>query len=1120
MKTEKWLRPLFFLLLVLLTFPISQGNAENTAARAAQTDVIKISEGEITIPTYEHVGRYLVPPLFPDSTISGLYPFTTYKRAWTKDSPRSEKYHAIYVENEYLKLTYIPELGGRFFALYDKLRHREVFYRNDVIKPTQFNPRFSWPQSGIELTGPYDAHTLTLHNEPFWSHVLLKNPDGSVSVMLGEVDPIYHMDVTYTATLVPGVAALKISTFCYNGNDGQKPQMMWSNAAFRVTPKLRFLYPMTQTVGHTTGVVSPWPIYDGVDLSWAHNNMHMLGVFGIDSYDNYGGSYEFDHNYGVFRYADRRVVQGMKMWTFGFGPGSKEVEESYTDHAGPYFEAQSGRMVWDGHYEWVYPHQVEQWHEWWIPVAGIDGLTTLAQDVALNLTVNPDSIEVALSPVRTIRNAHVVVKAQSGMLLDAKTDLVPGTPVLKTIQNVQTGALQNLEVTVTAPDGKMLLNYVRPEKAPGGNVTPFARDLENAPIPPEKMTAQELVLAAEFKQKDLNTADATKLARMALKIDPGYSTAHQLLGMLAFNDGHFDEAAGEFQKAVDRDPYDSQSWYYLSVCQIRMGQTAKAERNLYYIWPGSAYYGVREYQLGRLAFLRGDMKTAVQHLSGAVTANGDDLDARLLLALIDRQQGKKADALAQLTKVTTINPTNRRAVAEHYFLGDAAAKTKLVDLMGGQSEDAIEVSLFYSSLHQWKDAATVLQMIHPLPDSSGNLLPGTTQLGDPWGTPSIYFYTVAYDLQQAGDANGAAAYRKKAQAAAGVVERFPYRPQSIAPLEAAIQADPNDAVARYNLASLLYFQGDKQKAITQWAAVNRINPSDFNARRNLGLAYEEDGQLPQAVSELKKAVELRPEDLDTVDDLATAYARAGRFDEQLALLEAAVKRSPDNDHLVKGVLTADLVTGNFAAAQKIVDQHTFKPVHRNYELRDLYRELEYAQGSQAFHKGDYAKALQYFQAALKPPATMGIDDFEQQSAPRIDYYIGRTYEAMGNKAAAQQAYENSAHGVDQLAGGGRESWSPDNFFMVLSLQRLGRHAQADELTKQFSTVAGSRTESSRLLEVASSQYLRGLMALSQGDVDAGRKLIEQAVKTEPDYIAPRFELNGNAISPAEAPVSH
>ena len=97
-----------------------------------------------------------------------------------------------------------------------------------MIKPTEFNPRFTWPQSGIELTGPYDAHSLTWHGEPYWSHAVLKHKDGSVSVMLGDVDPFYHMNVTYTATLYPGVDALEISTFCYNGTDGQKPQMFWS----------------------------------------------------------------------------------------------------------------------------------------------------------------------------------------------------------------------------------------------------------------------------------------------------------------------------------------------------------------------------------------------------------------------------------------------------------------------------------------------------------------------------------------------------------------------------------------------------------------------------------------------------------------------------------------------------------------------------------------------------------------------------------------------------------------------------------------------------------------------------------------------------------------------------
>ena len=167
------------------------------------------------------------------------------------------------------------------------------------------------------------------------------------------------MKVNLTATLHPGIAALQISVFCYNTQGGRMPQMLWINTAISATPQTRFIYPMTRTVGHTTAEIADWPLYNGIDYSLDRNNKHMLGVFGIDIYDNFQGAYQFDRDYGVFRFADRRIVQGMKLWTFGYGEGSKNLEHGYTDNAGPYVELQSGRYVWDGHYEWVAPHKVE-----------------------------------------------------------------------------------------------------------------------------------------------------------------------------------------------------------------------------------------------------------------------------------------------------------------------------------------------------------------------------------------------------------------------------------------------------------------------------------------------------------------------------------------------------------------------------------------------------------------------------------------------------------------------------------------------------------------------------------------------------------------------------------------
>jgi tetratricopeptide (TPR) repeat protein len=334
-----------------------------------------------------------------------------------------------------------------------------------------------------------------------------------------------------------------------------------------------------------------------------------------------------------------------------------------------------------------------------------------------------------------------------------------------------------------------------------------------------------------------------------------------------------------------------------------------------------------------------------------------------------------------------------------------------------------------------------------------------------------------------------------------------------APLADAVKDDPNDTVARFDLACLLYYRGHQAEAIQQWEAINQINPSDFAARRALGLAYEEEGKLEEAVPQLQKAVDLNPDSADTLDDLSDLYARTGKFEEQVALLQKAIARNPKNDHLVEALLDANLIQGKFQAAQDIIDHHTFLPVHRTYTLRDAYRELKYGQGAQAFNKGNYSEALNFFQTALKPPASLGMDDFELQSAPRIYYYIGRTYDAMGKKQEAEQAYKDSVRGVEQLTGGGRDSYSPENFFMTFSLDRLGRQQEAAALAKQFQTVAESRNESADPLYRARAYYLQALVDEYQGNKEDAHKLMAQAVQTEPDYIDPRFELRGDAVEP-------
>ena len=1070
---------------------------------------VSVSEGTLSIPTYEHTGREMEPPLFPDSTVKGLYPFPSYLPAYEEGSPKPVTYKSIVVENEYLKLTYLPDLGGRFFSLYDKVRKREVFYRNDVIKPAMFNPRISWTTSGIELTGPYDAHMLTLHGEPYWAHTIVHDADGGVSLVLSENDPVYHMKVNLTATLHPGIAAMEIGVFCYNGNDSRMPQMFWMNAGFPATEKTRFIYPMTRTVGHTTGEVSDWPLYNGIDYSWDRNNRHMLGVFGIDSYDNFAGAYRFDDDYGVFRYADRRVVQGMKLWTFGYGAEADQMQKVYTDNAGPYIEVQSGRHVWDGHYEYVAPHKVEQWSEWWVPVGGIGGVTTVTRDVALNLTVTPNAagtgveVKVALSAARVLRGAKLIVSAKAGELLNTSIDLVPGAPLTKTISGIKASAdgLTGLTVRVTDASGHEVLNYSRPDENPGRKeYSPFAKALESPQKTPERMTVEELVQAAEFKLKEMDPAAMQDLVARALKLDPGSSRAHLLVGVDAYTHGRYKDAAAELEKATERDPYLDEGWFYLAMSRLELGDERQAERTFYSIEPGGAYFGEREFQLGRLDVLRGDAQSGEEHLHRAVLANGYDLNARALLAVVLRTVGRKAEAQNELADLLEIDPTNRLAFAERLLLGgDSGAKDELLGLMGDQTQEALDLSFFYAGIHRYGEAAAILHLVE-----TGNK--------DPWGTSPLYYYTLAYYLDKSGNGAGARVYRERAQAARDVVDRFPHRRESEAPLAAAVKADANDVVARFNLGCLMYFLERPQEAIVQWQSALAVDPNYFSARRALGMAYAAEGQTDKAAAELEKAIQLRPDHLRTLNDLSSIYARAGRFDEQIALLGNALQRSPQDDDLTMALLNAYLIKGRYSDADAIVKTHTFAPRHRETALRDAYRDLRYGMGLAAFNKGDYSQALAEFQSALKPPVSLGVDTFQFQSTPRAYYYIGRTLAMLGRKDEATAAYRQSISGVDLLSGD-RDSWNADNFFIVLALEKLGQTEKAKSLLPHFDGFARTEMDEINPVHRGQARYLLALIAKHDGQREKALKLMNDAVEALPDAIQPRYELRGDALDP-------
>jgi len=139
---------------------------------------------------------------------------------------------------------------------------------------------------------------------------------------------------------------------------------------------------MTRTIGHDSSALNTWPVINGVDLSWNRNNKNMLGVFGLDIYDDFMSIYDYKSDYGTICSKNHLVARGMKTWTFGSGLTALRHMAAYTDNDGLYMETQSGRFIWDGNYEFIDPGKTDGWTEYWYGAGKLGGLTTATMDLA------------------------------------------------------------------------------------------------------------------------------------------------------------------------------------------------------------------------------------------------------------------------------------------------------------------------------------------------------------------------------------------------------------------------------------------------------------------------------------------------------------------------------------------------------------------------------------------------------------------------------------------------------------------------------------------------------------------------------------------------------------------
>ncbi|MDH7570935.1 MAG: DUF5107 domain-containing protein, partial [Armatimonadota bacterium] len=415
----------------------------------AENRPVRVYRTELILPTYP-LGPPDPNPPFPDGRRVDIYPYPMLDDLG--EARAEQAYLAVVLENEYLRLTVLPQLGGHLYSAFDKSAGREIFYRNNVVKPGLVALRGAWISGGVEFNFPI-GHSVTTVSPVDW-HVV--EGEDAATIWIGDLERVSRMHWWVGITLRAGIAAIETEIVLYNRTPLRRRYYFWSNAAVRATPGLQFICPMDyRKVGSHIG---PYPVEDGKDLSWYRNHDHAVDVFAHQVREDWFGCYHHDEDAGVVHVANAPECLGKKLFTWGTADAGLIWAHILSDGDGPYCEIQAGRFEDQSTWRFIQPHSVERWREWWYPVGGAGPFVKANRYAALALRRKDDALQLGVYATRILDGLTLEARVDGGAPQRWRVSAAPGSPFVAGMP-APPGAEGTVRLTLRDPAGKVWLEY-------------------------------------------------------------------------------------------------------------------------------------------------------------------------------------------------------------------------------------------------------------------------------------------------------------------------------------------------------------------------------------------------------------------------------------------------------------------------------------------------------------------------------------------------------------------------------------------------------------------------------------------------------------------------------------
>lgn len=1063
------------------------------------------------IPTYQIGSPEIDPIFFTGRVYQGaegyIYPYPLYDVLTEKKT--EQEYNVLRLDNQYVDISILPEIGGRIFAAADKTNNYPFFYTQTGVKPALIGMLGAWLSGGVEWNIP-DHHRASSYMPINWT--MKENKDGSKTIWVGETELRHRLKWSVGVSVYPNRSWVEAKIKVINPTPMIQSMLYWANVSVHCNDQYQVIFPPDVQFGadHHKVYFTNWPegettVGDGKteDLSWWKNfTGSSRSIFAWGSEMSFLAGYDYGKDAGTVHVANRHVVPGKKFFLWGNNANGEMWNKILSDNDGHYLELMVGGYS-DNQpdYSWINPGEIREFSQIWYPVKGIKGVKNATDDAAVNFEpTEGNNYRVGYCATTLYENARVIVKYKDRLLMDKRIDIDPDKYFLDQVSVPDLSDASSLYTALYDAEGNLLVDYrpvVLDEK-------PLPKVIDGTQPVKEYKTNEELYLAG-LRVDQFNNArlDYMDFYNEALSRDSMDARVNIEVGKHYIRQGKWEKAALHLNRAQARLSHDyttvknTEALYYLGYLYQMTGNTAKAI-DAYWAATWTPDFKHRSfYELAVLAVKDKNYKQAMDMITQSLYVGGRDLQALTLKAYILRMQGKKEEAQETIRYIQRIDPLDYWSAAEASLATSQGASFLNTGTNHNSKgiiavQELLEVVSNYMTIGATEDALTLLN--------------GAIALGEPYASYPLLYYYKAYNLLKQNNQTEAVACLDKA-GSLSPLNNYPFRIEEINLFETLLKESPDNSYLHYHLGNLLYYLGQKETGLSHWIRSTELDPSFAIACRNVGLGYGCLNELDKSMKYYDMAIKANPNDPLLLTESDKIYEQANQpANVRLKRLESYLKTVMKHDDAVMRLLALYNASGQYDKAIKILDNRHFHLWEGGGQVHDIYVDSHMLKGMKLLKGKRYKDAIREFEQANQYPVNLEVAPSPRGGYEAKVYYLsGVAYEAMNQADKAKECFEKSAN------TGFRNRLTDLNYYKVKSLRKLNKNEEADatladmrksleHMQKNLMDSYAKFGEANQNVQQSNILYYSGLVHLLENNSSAANEDFKQAIQLYPGNI--------------------